>query len=80
VIILIALLCGVALLPPLIFVVGSRTLGPYAGGNLGAFMANFLRGLAAGGFGFWAVAVGPYALTVLLRVLFDLARRRSSTA
>jgi hypothetical protein len=80
VIILIALFCGVAILPPIIFFAGSRALGAYAGGDIRGFMTNFFRGLAEGSFAFWAVAFGPYVLTVLLRLLVDLARRSSSAA
>jgi len=74
-----ALLCGVVLLPPLIFLVGSRTLGAYAGGDIRGFMENFFKGLAQGAVAFWAVAVGPYVLTVLLRLLSQLVRRGSSS-
>jgi hypothetical protein len=55
-------------------------LGAYAGGDIRGFMTNFFRGLAEGSFAFWAVAFGPYVLTVLLRLLVDLARRSSSAA
>jgi hypothetical protein len=74
-IILVALACGVAVLPPIIFLVGSKTLGAYAGGDIRGFMENFFKGLAQGGFAFWAVALAPYVLTVLLRLLIQLVRR-----
>jgi hypothetical protein len=74
----IALLCGIVILPLAIFLVGSRTLGTYAGGDLRGFMTNFFTGLGQGTFAFWTVALGPYVLTVLLRVLLDITRRRST--
>lgn len=79
VVILIALVCGVVILPPIVFLVGSRTLGAYAGGDIRGFMENFFKGLAQGGPSFWAVALGPYVLTVLLRVLIPFVRRGSSS-
>jgi hypothetical protein len=69
-----ALAFGVLAVPPLLWVVGSRALGPYAGGGIGAFLASFFRGLASGTFGFWMVALGPYLLTLVARALGGLAR------
>jgi hypothetical protein len=72
----VALLVGIAGIPPLIFLVGSRAFGPYAGGGgLGAFMERFFKGLAGGSVAFWMVALGPYVALVLVRLLVVLARR-----
>lgn len=74
----VALAAGVFVVPPLLWAVGSRALGPYAGGGIGAFLASFYRGLAAGTFGFWMVALGPYLLTLVARALLGLARAAPS--
>lgn len=68
-----ALAFGVLVAPPLVWVVGSRALGPYAGGGFGAFLATFYRGLASGSFGFWMVALGPCLLALVARALVGLA-------
>ena len=73
------LLVGVAAIPPLIFTVGNRSIGPYAGGALGAFMERFFKGLAAGSVAFWMVALGPYVAVLLLRLLVVLGRRLTVT-
>jgi hypothetical protein len=66
---------GLFVMPALIFEVGSRTLGSYAGGGLGALVKAFLRGLAGGAPAFWAVALGPYLLAMALRLLVSGVRR-----
>lgn len=71
-----ALAFGVLVVPPLLALVLPHGLGPYAGGGMGAFEANFFRGLAAGSFGFWAVAVIPYLVTLVVRILAALVRAR----
>jgi hypothetical protein len=75
-----ALFVGVAVAAPLVFVVGSRAFGPYAGGGLGAFMGRFFKGLAAGSTAFWIVALGPYVAVVLIRLLVVLGRRLADTS
>jgi len=69
-----ALFAGVVVAPPLVWVAGSRALGPYAGGGIGAFLAAFYRGLASGAFGFWMVALGPYLLALVVRALAGIGR------
>jgi hypothetical protein len=66
--ILVALPVGVLLLPPLIWLVGSRVFGPYAGGSTRDLVDHFFRGLGRGQQAFWIIALGPYlaALTVRL--------------
>jgi hypothetical protein len=80
IILVLALLCGIAILPVVIFWAGSRTLGTYAGGDLRGFMTHFFAGLGEGSFAFWAVALGPYVVTVLLRLILEAVRRGSSRA
>jgi hypothetical protein len=69
-----AIAVGVCVVPPLLWLVGSRALGPYAGGGAGAFMSGFFRGLGTGSFGFWMVALGPYLITLVVRALTGLRR------
>ena len=76
--ILIALALGVILLPPLIWLVGSRVFGPYAAGNTRDLVDHFFRGLGQGQKAFWIVALGPYLVIVALRltrVAMQAARR-----
>ncbi len=65
---LIALPGGVLLLPPLIWLVGSRVFGAYEGGNTRDLVDHFFRGLAQGQQAFWIVALGPYVAILTLRL------------
>ncbi len=74
-----ALLCGVLVMPLLVWVVGNRVLGPYTHGqntHAGplALLADFLLGLLHGSAVFWAVALGPLVLLLLLRALLAALR------
>lgn len=69
-----ALLFGLVVAPPLVFVVGSHGLGRYAGGGVGSFLAAFYRGLASGTFGYWMIAVGPYLSALTVRALIGVGR------
>ena len=78
----VGLVFGLAVAPPLVWVVGSKALGPYAGGGIGAFLAAFYRGLWSGTFGYWMIVVGPYLVALLVRALisamiFGLNSRRT---
>ncbi|MBV9344975.1 MAG: hypothetical protein JO341_04315 [Gammaproteobacteria bacterium] len=70
---LVALICGVLLMPLVIWLVGSRILGPYThaqnphAGPL-ALLADFLGGLAHGAPVYWVVALGPALLWLLGRL------------
>jgi hypothetical protein len=66
--IVIALVVGVLLLPPLIWLVGSRVFGPYAGGGSRDLVAHFFVGLGQGRPALWLVALGPYLVISALRV------------
>ncbi len=65
---------GVLVVPPLLWLVGMRELGPYADGGMGDLLGNFFRGLAGASFAFWAVALVPYLLTLVVRALIGLVR------
>jgi hypothetical protein len=76
-----ALLIGLILMPFLIWFAGNRVLGPYTHGQnprAGPFalFADFMVGLAHGSAVFWAVALGPAALLLLIRLLVWLYRLR----
>ena len=66
--VLIALPVGVLLLPPLVWLVGSRVFGPYAGGSLRDLMDHFFRGLGEGQQALWILALGPCLLILTLRL------------
>jgi hypothetical protein len=65
---LIALPVGVLLLPPLIWLVGSRVFGPYAAGGTGSLVDHFFHGLGQGQEAFWIVALGPYLAILVARL------------
>jgi hypothetical protein len=74
-----ALLCGLLLMPLLIWFAGNRVLGPYTHGqnpHAGPFalLADFFVGLAHGSAVFWVVALGPAGLLLLARLLLWLVR------
>lgn len=80
----IAMACGLILMPLLIWVIGNRILGPYthvqdpsAGTGPLRLLADFFAGLSHGSAVFWCVALGPYVLLSLARVLYSLIRTRS---
>jgi hypothetical protein len=60
---------GLLLMPPLIWLVGSLELGPYANGGLGGLLRDYYLALAQGSLAQWLVALGPYAAVWLLRGL-----------
>ncbi|HTB68721.1 MAG TPA: hypothetical protein VK727_21045 [Steroidobacteraceae bacterium] len=65
---LIGLVMGLLLLPPLIWLVGSRVFGPYAGGNTRDLVDHFYHGLGQGQQATWIVALGPYLVILVLRL------------
>src|SRR3984893_13723772 len=74
-----ALLCGLIVMPFLIWSAGSRVLGPYTHGqntHAGPFalVADFFSGLAHGSAVFWAVALGPALLLLLILLFVALVR------
>ena len=73
----VALACGLLLMPFLIWLVGNRVLGPYthgqdvtAGTGPLRLLADYFSGLVHGSVIFWCVAVGPYVLVTLARLLY----------
>ena len=79
------LIVGLLLVPALIWVVGSRVLGPYSRGtevhdNAWALLSDFFSGLAHGNPIFWIVALGPTAFVLVVRLAVALARRPAKAA
>ena len=77
-----ALLFGLLAMPFLIWLAGSRVLGPYSHGqntHAGplALLSDYLVGLAHGSAVFWLVALGPAALLLLIRLFISLLRKLS---
>ncbi len=77
------LLCGLVLVPLLIWVAGNRVLGGYTHGtNQHAgpadLLEDFITGLGHGLSVFWVVALGPAILVTLLRAFAHLLRSGSS--
>jgi hypothetical protein len=66
---------GFFVMPPLIYVAGVLTLGPYTSGGLARFLGDFYLGLFHGWPATWGVVAGPYALILLLRVVRFILRR-----
>jgi hypothetical protein len=73
------LLVGLIVMPFLIWLAGNRMLGPYQHGqnpHAGPFalFGDFLLGLLHGSSVFWAVALGPAALLLGVRLFVALVR------
>ncbi|HEY6455198.1 MAG TPA: hypothetical protein VIY90_07935 [Steroidobacteraceae bacterium] len=66
--VLIGLVVGLLLLPPAIWLIGSRVFGPYAAGNARDLVDHFYRGLTQGQQAPWIVVLGPYVAIVVLRL------------
>ncbi len=67
---LVLLAAGLFVLPFIIWTGGFLVLGPYASGGPFTLLVNFFVGLANGLPVFWAVALGPWLLTLLLRLFW----------
>lgn len=63
------LCAGLLLVPLAIWLVGTRLLGSYGNGGFWNLLGDFFRGLGSGSGAFWAVALGPYAAVLILRLL-----------
>ncbi|MGO9803861.1 MAG: hypothetical protein ACLPQ6_13855 [Steroidobacteraceae bacterium] len=76
---------GLLVMPFLIWLAGSRVLGPYVHGDNPragpwSLFADYVVGLAHGSAVFWAVALGPAALLLLVRGFLMLWRALPRTA
>jgi hypothetical protein len=77
------LLCGLVVVPLLIWVVGNRILGGYVHGSsqhagAGDLLGDFFVGLGNGSSVFWLVALGPAILVNLVRAAVYLLRSGSA--
>jgi hypothetical protein len=68
-------------------VVGNRILGAYthtqdptAGTGPARLLADYFYGLTHGSLAFWCVAIGPYVLIGLARLLFGFVRPSSPSS
>jgi hypothetical protein len=75
--VLVAVVFAAVALPVLVFYTGTATLGPYARGGLGAFLADYVADLARLRLGAWVLLLGPVALVVAWRILVVLAWPRA---
>lgn len=64
---------GAAVLPFLVYYTGTATLGPYANGGPGRFLADFYADLGRLRGSAWALLLGPAALVAVWRVLVAYA-------
>jgi hypothetical protein len=67
---------GLFVMPFVIYLIGTRTLGPYEGGGLGSFLGGLYGDFFHLHWGAWALLIGPYLLTLLIRWLLLSWRRR----
>ena len=70
-----AMLVGLLVMPALIFIAGSVTLGSYANGGLFSLYGDFFAGLFEPRGSFWLVLAGPFVFLTVFR-LFRLILRR----
>ena len=67
---------GFLLLPACVYFVGDITLGAYGPGGIKEFYVNQYRAVADGNVAAWILALGPYAIVQLARLLWvPLARK-----
>ncbi len=71
--VLAALVFGAAALPLLVYATGTRVLGPYSGGDAGAFYGTFFADVAHLRPAALALLLGPAALVVVWRLLVAYA-------
>jgi hypothetical protein len=70
-----AVLFGLAVMPVLIFLAGSVTLGGYGNGGLLALYGDFFRGLFEPRGSFWIVLIGPFVFLTLFRLFRFVLRK-----
>jgi hypothetical protein len=70
-----ALLFGLLVLPPLIYLPGSYMLKPYANGGLLALYFDFLKGLVELRLSCWIALAGPFVFLSLFRIFRFILRR-----
>ena len=80
-------MCGLIVLPILIFVVGQQIFGSYAGAGFRGFFGDLASKLVAGQFYAWLLVLSPYIAWQTLRLMLlgwrltaAPARQRAATA
>lgn len=63
------LVIGAGLMPLLIFLAGTATLGRYEGASLGNIYRSLYSGLRSGSTSAWIVLIGPYGFYLLFKGL-----------
>lgn len=71
-----ALVFGAAILPFLVYYTGTATLGPYANGGPGRFVADFFADLGRLRRSAWALLLGPVVLVAAWRIVVAYAWRK----
>jgi hypothetical protein len=70
---------GLTALPVLIYIVGAKLLGEYAGGGtLASFFQHYFGNLLDGSLASWSIAIGPIVISAALRYSLT-ARFQSAT-
>jgi len=70
-----ALLFGLLVVPPLIYLPGNYILKPYADGGLAALYFDFLKGLVELRPSCWIALAGPFAFLSLFRIFRLILRK-----
>ena len=70
-----ALAFGLVVLPFLIYLAGTLTLGRYESGSVWGYLLDFLKGLIRPHPAYWLIVTGPYLLIALARGLWALRKR-----
>jgi hypothetical protein len=66
---LFALAVGFGLMPLLIFIVGSSSLGRYDGATSARLYESLYQSLGAGSLASWIVVLGPYGIYLIAKLL-----------
>jgi hypothetical protein len=64
---------GLVVLPPVVYMTGTKVLGAYAGGGLGTFLKDFYTSLFRFEPAALTLAVGPLAVAIVWRVLLRVS-------
>jgi len=67
---------GLLIVPLLAYLAGALVLGPYPGGSANQIIENEFRGLAAGAWSSWIIALAPYVMVQLGRAIWKSERLR----
>lgn len=74
------LLCGLLLLPPLVYFIGNSIFGAYADGNLFAFLAALYSRVLSVDLSAWFLVFMPYLLWQSLRLTLAALRHQPRSA